>query len=75
MSGFSIEINETVYNLEVETSISENTSTLQIETSFAQTLEINAGYSGNVVFASDILGLDDYLSNFIDDYEIDCGAP
>lgn len=72
---FTIEINETVYNLEVETAISNSISTLEIEASSNQTLEINSGYAGNVVFASDILGLDDYLSNFIDNYQIDCGTP
>lgn len=71
----SIELNEIVYNLEVETSISSTTSTISIETSNSQTLEINSGYNGNVVFASDILGLDEYIANFIDNYEIDCGEP
>jgi hypothetical protein len=71
----TIEINETVYNLEVETAISNNISTLEIEASYNQTLEVNAGYAGTVVFASDILGLDDYIANFIDNYEIDCGTP
>jgi hypothetical protein len=71
----SIELNEIVYNLEVETSISSTTSTITIETSNSQTLEINSGYNGNVVFASDILGLDEYIANFIDNYEIDCGEP
>lgn len=71
----SIELSEIVYNLEVETSISSTTSTINIETSNSQTLEINSGYNGNVVFASDILGLDEYIANFIDNYEIDCGEP
>jgi hypothetical protein len=71
----TIEINETVYNLEVETAISNNISTLEIEASYNQTLEINSGYSGTVVFASDIIGLDQYIADFIDEYEIDCGTP
>lgn len=71
----TIEINETVYNLEVESSISNNISTLEIEASSSETIEINSGYVGNVIFASDILGLDNYLSNFIDNYEIECGTP
>lgn len=71
----TIEINETVYKLEVESSISNNISTLEIEASSSETIEINSGYVGNVIFASDILGLDNYLSNFIDNYEIECGTP
>lgn len=75
MSTATIEINEIVYNLEVETATSNSSQTLQIEASSSQTLEINSGYAGNVIFASDIVGLDNYLSNFIDNYEIDCGTP
>jgi hypothetical protein len=71
----TIEITEIKYNLEIETAISNSTSLIEIETSNNQTVEINSGYSGTVVFAGDILGLDDYLSNFIDNYEIDCGPP
>lgn len=75
MSTATIEINEVVYTLEVETATSDTTATLQIEASSSQAIEINSGYVGSVVFASDIVGLDNYLSNFIDNYEIDCGTP
>jgi hypothetical protein len=92
----TIEINETLYTLEVETaisndtdlleieaflnqnleaSISNNTYTLEIEAISSQTLEISTGYVGDVVFASDIIGLDNYLRDFIDTYNIDCGTP
>jgi hypothetical protein len=71
----TIEINETKYNLEIETSTSSSSPVLEIESSHIQSLEIQNGYMGNVVFASDIIGLDNYLSNFIDNYEIDCGTP
>ena len=75
MSTATIEINEVVYTLEVETATSDTTATLQIEASSSKAIEINSGYVGSVVFASDIVGLDNYLSNFIDNYEIDCGTP
>lgn len=71
----TVEVSEIVYSLEVETMTSNTTSTLRIEASSSQTLEINSGFAVNVVFASDVVGLDDYLSNFIDSYEIDCGTP
>jgi hypothetical protein len=75
MSTATIEINEIVYTLEVETATSNSTSTLEIESSSSQILEVNSGYAGNVVYASDIVGLDNYLANFIDNYDIDCGTP
>lgn len=75
MSSPTIEISEILYNLEVETAISDVTSTLEIESSSSQILEINTGYVGTVIYPSDIVGLDTYLSNFIDTYEIDCGTP
>jgi hypothetical protein len=71
----TIDIFETVYTLEVEASISDNVSTLEIETSTKDFVEISSQYFGAVVFASDIVGLDDYIANFIDQYEIDCGSP
>lgn len=75
MSTATIEINQTVYTLEIETSVSSNTDVLEVEATSSQNLEISTGYVGNVVFASDIIGLDNYLSDFIDTYNIDCGTP
>jgi|LakMenEpi03Aug12_release.lakeMendotaPanAssembly.Ray.scaffolds.fasta_scaffold561430_2 hypothetical protein len=92
----TIEINETSYTLEVETSVSNNADllevattsnqnleallsnnayTLEIEAISSQSLELNSGYVGSVVFASDVIGLENYLSDFIDTYNIDCGTP
>lgn len=60
----------------LETSLTQViTNLLEIESSISDTVEISTEYSGSVVFASDIIGLDNYLSNFIDTYEIDCGTP
>lgn len=75
MSNSIIEISETVYNLDVETSYSDTINNLTVEISSNATIEMSSGYVGTVVFASDIIGLDNYLSNFIDTYEIDCGSP
>lgn len=71
----NIDIQETVYLLEVETSFSSATSILEIESSNKNVVEISSEYFGAVVFASDVVGLDDYIANFIDHYEIDCGPP
>lgn len=70
----AIEILETVYTLEIEASILDNSISLEIESSNTEQLEISTGF-GNTVYASDVIGLDEYISNFMDDYEIDCGTP
>lgn len=70
----SLNFNET--NNTVETSLSQTINNiLEIENSTSEILEISTEYAGSVVFASDIIGLENYLSNFIDSYEIDCGTP
>jgi hypothetical protein len=75
MSDFTIEIIETNNILEIETSIVDTTNNIEIEATTLQSVEILTGYAGTVVYASDIIGLDNYLANFIDTYEIDCGSP
>lgn len=70
----SLNFNEV--NNTIETILSETiNSVLEIESSANEILEISTEYVGSVVFASDVIGLDTYLSNFIDSYEIDCGTP
>ena len=75
MSDFSIEIFNTNNILEIETSVMDVINNIEVETTSLETLEIVTGYSAFVVYASDIIGLDNYLSNFIDSYNIDCGSP
>lgn len=75
MSDFILEISGTTNILEIETSILDITNNLEIEVTTDRVVEVVTGYAGTVVYASDIIGLDNYLSNFIDDYEIDCGTP
>lgn len=70
----TLELNET--DLSLETSLLDTIiHTLEIEQSETATLQINTEYVGSVVFASDVIGLDTFIANFIDDYEIDCGTP
>lgn len=70
----SLNFNE--LNNNIETILSETINNiLEIESSASETIEVSTEYVGSVVFASDIIGLDSYLSNFIDSYEIDCGTP
>lgn len=75
MSNFTVEIFDTKNILEIETAIANTINNLMIETSSDRTVDVTVGYAGTVVYASDILGLDSYLSNFIDSYNIDCGSP
>ena len=75
MSDFVLEINDTKHTIEVETSISNIINSLELVTSTDRTLEIITAYSANLVFASDVVGLDNFIANFIDNYEIDCGTP
>lgn len=75
MTESSVEIVDIIYNLDIETSYSNTVNNIDIDISSSQSLEISSGYAGSIVYASDIIGLDNYLSNFIDAYEIDCGTP
>jgi len=75
MSDFTVEIYDSVNILEIETTTEDNTETLEINTSTIETIDVSTGFVGSVIYASDIIGLDNYLSNFIDNYDIDCGTP
>jgi hypothetical protein len=75
MSEFTLEIFDTTNILEIETSTEDNTDNLEVTTSSTSTVEIVTGFAANVVYASDVIGLDNYLANFIDSYNIDCGTP
>lgn len=75
MSELILEIYDTKNIIEIETSVGNVFNNLDIETSTDKTVEIISGSSLGFVSVGDILGLDEYLSNFIDSYEIDCGSP
>ena len=73
--SLTVEIEETINILEVETQISDNINTLEIVSSTSDVIQISTEYVGTVVFASDVIGLDTYIASIIDSYEIDCGSP
>lgn len=75
MSDFTLEIFDTTNTIEIETSTEDNTDNIEITTTNADSVEITTGFAATVVYASDIVGLDNYLANFIDSYNIDCGTP
>lgn len=71
----NLEIIENITFLEIESSIGTETNNIEITSSNLGSVDIVSGYSSMIVYASDVVGLDNYLSNFIDQYEIDCGSP
>ena len=75
MSDFTIEVFDTTQIIEIETSTENNTDNIEISSTILDTLDISTGFVGTIVYASDIVGLDNYLSSFIDSYNIDCGTP
>ncbi len=69
-----VQVLETVNLLEIETSIQNTINNITIEKIDNNIIEISSG-STNIVMASDIIGLDSYINNYLDDAEIDCGTP
>ncbi len=75
MSNLTVEVFDTKNIVEIETTVGNILNNLEIETSSDRSVEVVSGSTVGFISASDILGLDEYLSNFIDEYEIDCGSP
>ena len=70
----TLEINQN--NLILENDITNIIShSLEIEKTESAILQINTEYVGSVIFAGDVIGLDTFVANFIDSYNIDCGSP
>ena len=71
----NLEIIEDITYLQIESSIGTVTNNIEITASNLGSVEIVSGYASAILYASDVIGLDAYLTNFIDQYEIDCGSP
>lgn len=71
----TVQITETINLLEIETSIANTINNLDIEYSEINNIEISSGFSASVVYAGDVIGLDTFIDNFMDNYNIDCGSP
>lgn len=71
----NLEIIEDITYLQIESSIGTVTNNIEITASNLGSVEIVSGYASVILYASDVIGLDAYLTNFIDEYEIDCGSP
>ena len=75
MSYFNLDISDTVSTVEIEISTDDNTQSVEVSSTVTDTVEISTGFSATIVYASEVVGLDNYLCNFIDSYNIDCGTP
>lgn len=71
----TIEISSIRETVEISTTITNHTHNISIDAITNNVLEINSGYTGSVVYASDIIGIDNYIQNFLDVANIDCGSP
>lgn len=71
----TVHITESINLLEIETSIANTINNLDIEYSEINNIEINSGFSMAIIYASDIIGLDTFIDNFMDSYNINCGSP
>lgn len=71
----NLEIIEDITYLQIESSIGTVTNNIEITASNLGSVEIVSGYASVILYASDVIGLGAYLTNFIDEYEIDCGSP
>lgn len=78
MSNVNVEIFDFTHTLEIETSVVSNTNNIEIISSTDRTVEILSGNivgSVSLVYAVDVIGLDQYIDNFLDTANIDCGTP
>lgn len=71
----NITIEQEINILEVETAISSSVNNIEIETFIGEIVELSTDAAVSTISAGDILGLDTYIGNFIDLYQIDCGTP
>lgn len=68
-------IEQEINILEIETAISNSVNNIEIETLIGEVIELSTDAAISTISAGDILGLDTYIGNFIDLYQIDCGTP
>jgi hypothetical protein len=64
MSDFTLEISDVTTTLEIETSTEDNTENLEVTSTVIGTVEIQTGYSSTVAYASDIIGLSNYIADY-----------
>lgn len=75
MGSPTIEISKLRETVDITTTITDHVHNISIENTSEKVLEVSSGYAGTVVYASDVIGMDTYLQNFIDNTTIDCGTP
>ena len=77
--AITVIVEEENFILEIESGTEKNIDNIEVYTTISEIVEITSGSSVSVISASDIIGLDSYIGNFIindyDQYYIDCGTP
>ena len=63
MSDFTLEISDVTTTLEIETSTDDNTQSLEITSTVVDSVEIQTGFSSTVSYATEVVGLGDYIVN------------
>jgi hypothetical protein len=80
MSLFNIDIIEQPsFIVDIETSTLDSLPNIVVELTRESSIILISDLPDNIPFTKikkdDLDGVDNYLSNFIDNYEIDCGSP
>ena len=63
MSDFTLEISDVTTTLEIETSTEDNTENLEVTSTVVNTVEIQTGFSSTVSYATEVVGLGNYIVN------------
>jgi hypothetical protein len=74
MSDKTIEINNDSYTVQIDTSTASSSNSVTVELSSANNVEVIKEII-QTANANDVVGLNSFISNYIDNYTIDCGTP
>tara|TARA_B100000085_G_scaffold238468_1_gene227969 strand:+ start:2615 stop:2839 length:225 start_codon:yes stop_codon:yes gene_type:complete len=74
MSDKTIEINLDSRTVQIDTSTASSSSSVTVELSSANNVEIIKEVI-QTANANDVVGLNSFIGNYIDNYTIDCGTP
>lgn len=73
-SNYTIEVIQPLRTLEIETIVGDVPNSVDIINYGSVTVQASTAYSGTVVHATNVIGLDQHITNLIDTYTIDCGG-
>lgn len=73
MSNVSLEIINTSHSIEIQTSTENVENIIELQNVEPSIIEINPGFAGSTLFASDIVGLSTFIDNL--NLTVDGGTP